>query len=685
MEKGYSATRQNTPRLIDYKILFAVMSDANSQTLTSKPHYDEETTTRFIVKQLGYPTINRKTLLLNVAYYLPIIKSESNLQAILNAFVTSKFVFASRLTTENFNDHYLLMELISTIFLKKITISCPTIPLIRFYNDFLYVLISESDKDNFKMSSSNTLYPIYQNLIIAGIMLVRGMLNEYITPEEVLFFNKFEKKAMELFIRNVNVIINNALVYVETLNLLSVAYCFNAIDELELTQMLPLTSICEFSGYLLYESPHGLKTGLIDPTTDETSPVIKLLNRISFLTKSGFSRSANEGNFVILQKYLDRLTKFSTNLHMSTTNSVLEDLKVLNFYKNFLFSTVIIFESFSELELDNNVLNGLIINFFLIRNKQQQLHEFSVLTQKVLRVLFYLHFIVTIIGVGGFGAYHKMYTSVINILMKACSSKGEALEQLSDYFISQIQFKDLLSDQLNRSEFLFLLGFWETLVSVCSQKYYDSTIKPITFEFINKPYATIDFLHTSTTRAILENCHSVKLQSFKLESLAEYNANSSAVTDYIDTLLHQYPLVLSSHQLIFAVTSLATVLNSSGVIGQHNMRLQDIFLEKIYSKMLLEPSGKSNEAASKTEQTEQGKNEIVPPTTKTCFIYALICCVPYIENDVIVLWLQRIYEMSSKLSISEANFCEIHLWNVISKDLGLSKADIAIRWWYSKL
>lgn len=649
------------------------------------PYKDTQFTA--LIAILAHPSANSpQTLLSNVGYYLPILKTPAEITQ-LTTSVLNLPLFTS------FDDLYAILDLFASAFARKVVISVPTVSLMSFYNAVLTAVLDH--KDIF-----STL--LRQNLILLGVMAIREKLYSYAPPEDHIFYTKFDKVALSLIVENFRRIEASQGISYESraLNLLCLSTIHHILksDEIhssygrKLIQILPLTHIPDFALPLLYKSSYGFGTAetlrihsLINNNVQNTlhnllkKPVLRHFSRLSFLIQTCLV------DVVTAKRALQNMLEFSSHLHQvccANSSQYSDQLGHIELYwdllKQIVFSSVIIFQAVIDMLLSEPYLSE--CTTFFPGNKANRAHTrliFHNLSIDCLKVMFHYHFIVERIGKGGFRAYNEAYMTCIELLLET-STPGQSMsgEQLSDLFISQISFQSMKM-QIERSKFLFLLGYWEALVMVCSPQYYDDVINPVTTEYIRRPYLSVDFEQVSKTRAIFENCHSVKLKSFKLKRLAVYN--TKYVLQYLDLVLHQFPLVLSSHQLILATSELASLVHNGGIIGELDGSIQEVFLSKIYQKIVYEGIGHRIE-------TFEESDEETPPSTKAAFIYGFLRTVPYIEKSHFLGWLDRINSQirNGGLLQDERRYCEAKLWEVISTDLGIERLDEAIRWWYAR-
>ncbi|GMM38287.1 hypothetical protein DASC09_056260 [Saccharomycopsis crataegensis] len=660
------------------------------------------------------PGIGRQ-LLSNIAYYIPIIKNEPQLVSVISGLINSP-VFFTQINIApimpgiiNFQEAYMIVEIIQHVVERKILVSCPTISLTTFYN---LILTTINVKDR---SPQNMLK---QTLILTGMLSARDTLQGYLDPESALFFNKFDKLALESLVENLNFIMalnsdDRQIYEVKALSLLCFANVFPVLESVPYGDGLKKRSlrgpIAIFALNLVYNSSLGFNGGdaLRIYNDDKNAvhslllhqPVLRIFNKMSLVVDSALYESGVQNDFESLGISLQIMLTFSKRIHdIAFENSRKFNVEFMASYwdllKQIVFSTVIIFQSVVNLSLESRCLSQSSYSFFprFITNWYQkdmelQRSHFADFAETILKTLFYYHFIIDKIGTGGFSAYKDIYSTSIGIINTSTIAMPDAppssAESLSDFFISQIQFSDLIRDPSARSKVLFLLGYWESLVSICTSKYYDKVINPVVTEFLTKPYRTIDFQNVGGTRSILENCHSVKLASLKLEKLAESNCNY--VVDYMGVVLHQFPIVLSYNQLVVATSEIGGLVHGDGTLGRHDPQLQEIILNKIYARILHESPGRAIIDAVKPEAGNIGTtSKEMPPTTRSAVITAFISTVPYIETSVMLYWLQKLHVQIVKCQGGvEREYCEKKLWEVISNDLGLVKADVAITWWYN--
>lgn len=616
-----------------------------------------------------------KAILLNVVYYLPKAKQEGHVAKIITALLSSPLLFADG--HGDFDGLYTVIEAMGVAFDAKIKVSSPTVSSVKFFNAVLSGILSCNGRSG--------IDAIKQNLVIAGICLARPTLEKYSMLEEQLFYDQFFKTVVKMFIDNTNQLSllqggSQQTYEIKALNLLALSWVFPIFEDLQKRHLNHL-DIALFGFDLVLNSSLGLKNfepfitiiNDSDVKAFKQRPVLKLFNKLASVLKNAVTEVGHLGRLDVLQASMDRMLLFSQSVYSTTEakqEAPTQHQEYWNLLKEVVFFSVMVFQGYADFVLSSTALTSRIaIPLFSKRILRDIYYQVAL---RILKSLFFLHFIIETIGTGGFLMYK--FVMEVNTDLLQQSKLGEPL---SDFFLCNINFNNLIDDTMNRAKLIFVLGYWESLVLTCSSSYFDSVVNPVVTDFIAKPYRTVNFSKTASTREILESAHSVKLSSLLLETNAQ--TNCLQIVDYLESLLRQFPTVLSSNQLNLAVDSISSHTYPEAVIGQFNKDLQHQLLQKLYLYAALEPSGKKS-----GEFLTSANSSAVPPTVKSGYIIAFIQALPYIQDSQLRYWLQEISREITKCNQEEKHYCDENLWNTISSELGLVKANIAIDWWYKQ-
>lgn len=584
-----------------------------------------------ILKQPG--KLNSIQLLSYLVHYLPRVKNEDNLRLIMDIVLQNDVIFPQ--FGGVLDESYIVIEAIKTTFDSKIRISEPTLSLPKFYHGIV-TAIFESSVDSWR-----------KILIITGILLSQPTYHEHSVPETRKYFiNTYQSLTSlnhELILRVLrNVSINS--VEINALMTVSLA-CSLPFFTSKQKQHLPHESITLFTIYLIFQSPFGLghETEFLAVSK---SPVVKHLSRLSFLIENSLIHGVSFG---VLDSTLNIMLSFSEELHLRAIDSA-QSWDVL---KNIIFAVVIIFQGIASYSL--RLRNGL------------KRHEYPIVSIKVLKILFYLNFIMEKIGTGGFQAYNFVYITFLDALLQY---SHENAERLGEFFTKTIKLTSI--DHYEVSKTIFTLTYFETLCQKTSVQYYESTISPV-----------VDFIiHTTThSRSLIEAAHSVIIATFIPQNS---HIIASFAIPYLHTVLSQFPVLLSPTQLKIAIETIARSVappSEAYFLNKDNLRelLHTLYISCLNTRPSIPiPSQPSIQGVD--DSATQGQ----PKTIRTGMISALISTLPYLPIAILQTWLDNIWELINMSDPIEFQFCQGVLWGMISEGFDMQRGNIGINWWYNR-
>lgn len=460
-------------------------------------------------------------------------------------------------------------------------------------------------------------------MVITGILLSRNEFELQKIPETSSYLLKHYNALLELNLELINRVLAHPFNYqLGNLIMISIGCCLPFWSHKQ-KAALPHQVISDFSVNSLFNIILTEPTEVLAMNL-KSDPVLKHLNRLAFVIENSITHVP----FNDLIKLLDTILTFSTQLsfNYSDTPQSWELLKTV------LFAIVIIFQGVVSRTIQLH--NGL--------SKQQ----YPIILGKLLKSLYHLNFILEKIGNAGFSAYNFVYSTSISGIFQFGGG-----EQLGIEFIKNIRPK--INSPYETGKTLFTLNFFEHFITHCSEAYYHDIISPFATKLLY-----------STNQPVLESAHSVILASLSLPRNAVIV--SAAAIPYLNILLDQYPTLISSNQLSLAVSTIAKSVFPPSTAYDLNKDNARELLHVLYLKTLNTP-----------EITLQKETY----NAKAGVILCLINTLPYIEAKNLENWLCNVWELIQ--TCSNKQFLTEKLWNIISEDLDIHRANVAINWWYS--
>lgn len=566
-------------------------------------------------------------LLLSYAvHYFPRLKNEHDVQSLTIALLSNDRLF-NRL---NFDECYLVIEGIKAMFDHKIRVSQPSLPLTKFYHGFLTAVYDHPAEDWKKM------------LVLTGVLLSKPTFQDHAVPETRGYFEQCYERSIQLNHELITRCLRNSPVNGFEINsLVSIALACSLISFTGAQRRrLPHETIMIQVIDLVFVSPLGLAN--ISPIDDMLKrPVVKHLSRLAFLVENCF---VNGVKYPVMDGALTVMLDFAFTLHQKLP--IEGQAQTWDLLKSILFGVVIMLQGFASFSL--NLYNGL------------KTDEYSILSTKAIKILFFLNFILEKIGTGGFQAYNFVLLTTIDGLFQY---SNRAAEQLGTYMISHCSLNNIPSSHYESSKALFTINYFEHFTKSCSHSYHDSTIAPFINHFIKMPLQSQS--QSTTYRSLIEAAHSVILATFTPRNAAII---ATMATSYLHTVLSQYPTCLSSQQLNIAVESITRAVappSEAYYLNRDNLRE---VLHTLYITII-------NSSCSEP-LNEQGKG---PKTVRQGLICALIGTLTYIPVEILENWLNNCWE----LCVGD-KYLELQLWKQISEGLDMQRGSIGVRWWYAK-
>jgi hypothetical protein len=158
-----------------------------------------------------------------------------------------------------------------------------------------------------------------------------------------------------------------------------------------------------------------------------------------------------------------------------------------------------------------------------------------------------------------------------------------------------------------------------------------------------------------------------------LTTPASANIAATIMPFYVDTVFKAFPISLSARQFRLAFGTLVAETSPPKPIASLHPTMVDVLLEILCEKV----------AAAGTSAMPLGADEgEVGLSDKDVYVLALIDALPLMEVSVMKRWLDpaarllnTIEDSGSKQRIRE------RFWDVLSGELDISRAEVAVRWW----
>lgn len=563
-------------------------------------------------------------LLSYMVHYLPRVKNGDNVQLLMGAFLQNEWVF------DTFEHSYLVIEAFKALFEQKVLISKPSLPLTKFFHGVLSALYS-SPVEDWKKSC-----------VLTGITLSKPLFDAHAIPETRGYFEQcyanVTKLNHEIIARGFNASSTNDYT-VNSIWAVSLACSMISFND-HMKANLPHNAILMHVIDMVFKSPLGISHGELKQSQ---SPVCKHLSRLAYVVDNCFIQGVK---VPIMDSAIGTILDFSMELH----SRFIDNEQCWDFLKLVLFGIVIMLQGYSTFTLHiHNGLKGV---------------QYTKMTSNVLKTLYCLNFIVEKMGSGGFQVYNYVLFTSMDGLFQHGSKQAEILGQ---WMIYSLDSSLIPQSQYESSKALFAMIYLEHFTKCCREEFYDTVIHPFVKHFIHLPQPlSLHLRHVH--RELVESAHSVVLATYSSQKNSSIIAMNA--TTYLNTVLSQFPVVLSSRQLCLAVETIVRAVAPPSQASQLNRDNLREVLHMLYITIINCPCS--------TPLKEEGISG-GPRTVRQAFINALMTALPFIPLRFLEQWLSNIWELCQ----GDA-YLQDKLWKTISENLDMQRGSVGIQWWYNK-
>lgn len=356
------------------------------------------------------------------------------------------------------------------------------------------------------------------------------------------------------------------------------------------------------------------------------------------------------------------------------------------------------------------------LNWLLQNVAQSEFREHGIgISEKMLQVLFELHFIVTQMSLSGFTLFNFVYSTCIDILLdnRFCLQPVHMVlqRQTSSFLDHELpNLTRIVFDSVLRSKLIFFLNFCESIAPLAFSldsdwQFVMEAISP----FLRPPLQPQ--IPPTIFKSIMEAAHSAYLsmlssltlpQSASHEILGVLDVTGSnrsqnfqraknlqfldaEVSRYLDCVLSLFPAVFSATQLLLAVNTIISCMSSPSILS--NNERAECLLDEIVRKSTLEPCLPLPNVSA--DENGSLSDPYSYPTIRSVHFCALIHSISIIDNRLFEKWLEKTWRLiqhlpnnSSPFWTQEQQFLKHQMFQMISTALDQYRSSIAIRWWY---
>ncbi|KAG0137152.1 hypothetical protein HOY82DRAFT_667162 [Tuber indicum] len=282
-------------------------------------------------------------------------------------------------------------------------------------------------------------------------------------------------------------------------------------------------------------------------------------------------------------------------------------------------------------------------------------------SSKILLILRNFYFITSRLGPNAFSSYNFVYLSAIDILT--------TYPKPSEKFIIDITPAQAGTIPPTLPERLFDLYFLNTV------EHFTHSLPQKINEETTLPCTSVYLLPSSdaSLHAHFESAHSVMLSIIGAPKSADLGAR--ILPFYVDTVFKTFPASLSAKQFRLAFGTLIRECSPPQAISSLQPHLAEVIMEILAERAKM---ASTEPLDNKVDEGAVGLSE------KDVCILALIDGLPAMEVGVMERWLDPTADLLNSVG-NEGSKGRIRerLWDVLSGELDVERAEVAVRWWTS--
>ncbi|TGZ83164.1 hypothetical protein EX30DRAFT_329197 [Ascodesmis nigricans] len=288
------------------------------------------------------------------------------------------------------------------------------------------------------------------------------------------------------------------------------------------------------------------------------------------------------------------------------------------------------------------------------------------IASKTLNILRNFYFITSRINPAGFSSYNFVYYTSIDILTSLVSPASPFPEPIQSLVTSLSSSTPGTIPPTHSEQLLdlFFLNLLEHLVPHLPADYIESTVIPIL-----SPY-----LQPSSNRSLhlhFESSHTAMLSVLASPHCAELATKT--LPFYVGSIFTAFPSSLSARQFRIAYTTLIRECSPPQKIAALHPNMVDVLLELLKQRAV---TASTEALSSEVDEGAVGLSE------RDVVVLAMVDSLPVMNVDVLERWLQVVGEMVASIAdVAARARVRERFWDVLSGELDVSRAEVAVKWW----
>lgn len=599
-----------------------------------------------------------------LAYYYPKLKNKHNIELLTSHFLRCPVFFSSfdSLSSEKCCK---IIECFQYLMVEKYKVTSPTVGFQDFYSS-IYNAISEClQKD------PNAYWKVVP--VLAGCIAAISPMHSYNPhPEYSNVISKLNKLCISLY--------SNMLLHITEMNvnpelkkpfLTSLLYIQEHLPNHFYQQLsIDNPNILPELLSILFFSKDGLDKGSLlfsnASVKDimKSKPVLKHLNKWVFVYGKITShlRPSHESIHQVSAS-LDYVVSFCTNI----SNSQLEMLRMKSdkwdLVKYIFFTIIMIFEHASTV-----IVSG-----------KFSINETSfIISNQILRSLFYLSFILDQIGTGGFDAYNFVFDSTTSLLNEKNAEMAEILEYslLNEIPESKSTFLSIETSKLN-----YFLRVTEAVLPSLKNSFKIATLFPLINKILSTGMydsSTVEFAHS----IMIKHLNTICIQEANFASTQEYRLHiQDVIFPYFDRVLTQFPKDLSLAQASLIVQT----------CGRVSLKVNNDFIQTLVDLVLFQFSMASYTLLPARTSFSNGNEVTVPEklsSRRAGLLSLLIDLIQFVHIDSFVHTLNEIKcHIDGLIGARDIYTLYDSLWDqlLVVNKFDCQKGQLGMDWWFDSV
>lgn len=639
--------------------------NANNQysNLSNDPKFQVPTALDYLLHDIVNPksSTTPDKIYSYLAYYYPKLQNTYNVNLLTTHFLKCPIFFNSieSITVEKLTK---IIECFQYIIITKFKVSNPTIPFHEFYS-FIY------DACRLFIQSEPTAY--WKVLaILGGCISAIPIMNDYNPyPTHFNVISKLNSLFIDLYSDSLISIMKIELIPIlKDPFLISLIYTQEHLSNNFYSSLLKVNpKILSELMKILFFSEYGLNKGLILENNMDHSlimknqPVLRQLNKWAFIYGKIVNIAPKDSNSLhIISSSLDYIVELSTNISNNRLELIKNSPDKWNFVKYIFFTIIMIFEHATT---------------FILQSKQNLNQISFLISNQMIRSLFYLSYILDQIGTGGFDAYNFVFDSTTSLLVDFNPEMAQILENSLN---NEIKLDTTMKTSISESKIVFFLRTTESLLTSLQSSFKNS----ILFPMIEKIFSG------NSTSTEIEFCHSIMIKYLNTLNYNDFKTNEeyylhvqNIIFPYFNRVLTQFPTYLSLAQtsLITQTCSKVVSLLSMNEYGILNSLIDSVKFQIGISSLTPLPS----------RTIRNNGDEIIIPeklnTKRAGLISLYIDIVQFIPTPMFVNILNDIKKNIDSLN-GDKDIYSLYdiLWEklILINKYDCQKGQFGLDWWY---